>query len=50
VLTMRLHYGGFLGGPLVEKLLADEIERSRPRLYAAVTGGPAPTPASSPDP
>jgi hypothetical protein len=44
VLTMHLHYGGFLGGPLVEKLLAEEIERSRPRLYALVTGRPAPTP------
>jgi Polyketide cyclase / dehydrase and lipid transport len=42
--TMQLHYGGFLGGPLVEKLLADEIERCRPRLYALVTGRPAPTP------
>jgi hypothetical protein len=44
VLTMQLHYGGFLGGPVVEKLLAEEIERSRPRLYALVTGRPAPTP------
>jgi hypothetical protein len=31
-LTMHLHYGGGLGGPLVEKLLAEEINRSRPRL------------------
>jgi hypothetical protein len=38
-LTMRLHYGGSLGGPLLEKLLADEIDRSRPRLVARVTGG-----------
>ncbi|HEV3227053.1 MAG TPA: SRPBCC family protein, partial [Acidimicrobiales bacterium] len=27
-LTMRLHYGGGLWGPLVERLLSDEIERS----------------------
>jgi len=31
-LTMHLHYGGGLWGPLVERLLSDEIERSRPRL------------------
>jgi hypothetical protein len=33
-LTMHLHYGGKLWGPLVERLLSDEIERSRPRLLA----------------
>lgn len=33
-LTMHLHYGGGLWGPLVERLLTDEIERSRPRLLA----------------
>ena len=33
-LTMHLHYGGGLWGPLVERLLSDEIERSRPRLLA----------------
>jgi hypothetical protein len=38
-LTMRLHYGGGLGGPLLEKLLADEIDRSRPRLIERVTTG-----------
>lgn len=32
VLTMRLHYGGSLVGPVVERLLADEIRRSKPRL------------------
>jgi hypothetical protein len=37
LLTMRMHYGGGLAGPLMEKLLADEIERSRPRLLALVT-------------
>ena len=35
-LSMHLHYGGGLGGPLVERLLADEITRSRPRLLALV--------------
>jgi hypothetical protein len=33
-LVMRLHYGGALWGPVIERLLADEIERSRPRLLA----------------
>ena len=31
-LTMRLHYGGRLWVPALDRLLADEIERSRPRL------------------
>lgn len=35
-LSMHLHYGGSLGGPLVERLLADEITRSKPRLLALV--------------
>lgn len=35
-LTMRLHYGGSLVGPLVERLLADEIRESKPRLLALV--------------
>jgi len=35
-LSMHLHYGGGLGGPLVERLLADEIKRSKPRLLALV--------------
>ena len=39
-LTMSLHYGGGLLGPVVERLLGDEIERSRPRLLALVAGGP----------
>ena len=33
-LTMHLHYGGGLWGPVLERLLGDEIERSRPRLLA----------------
>ncbi|MET0903760.1 MAG: SRPBCC family protein [Acidimicrobiales bacterium] len=35
-LTMRLHYGGRLWVPALDRLLADEIERSRPRLIACV--------------
>ena len=33
-LTMRLHYGGRLWVPALDRLLAEEIERSRPRLLA----------------
>ena len=33
-LTMHLHYGGGLFGPVLDRLLGDEIERSRPRLLA----------------
>jgi hypothetical protein len=35
-LEMSLHYGGAFGGNLVESLLLDEIEQSRPRLAARV--------------
>lgn len=35
-LRMHLHYGGTLVGPLVERLLGDEIARSRDRLRALV--------------
>lgn len=31
-LVMRLHYGGSFGGSVLEKLLSDAIERSRPAL------------------
>jgi hypothetical protein len=41
-LTMHLHYGGSLGGPALERLLGDAIERSRPRLLECVAGGPPP--------
>ncbi|MFZ4518571.1 MAG: SRPBCC family protein [Microthrixaceae bacterium] len=34
--TMHLHYGGGLWVPLLDRVLADEIERSRPRLAALV--------------
>lgn len=37
-LEMHLHYGGTFGGALVESLLRDEIEASRPRLGALVAG------------
>jgi hypothetical protein len=33
-LIMRLHYGGSFGGSVLEKLLGDAIERSRPALLA----------------
>jgi hypothetical protein len=35
-LTMGLHYGGRLWMPALDRLLADEINRSRPRLLARV--------------
>ncbi len=35
-LRMQLHYGGTLLGPVVERLLRDEIERSKGRLAALV--------------
>jgi hypothetical protein len=38
LLTMRLHYGGRLWMPVLDRLLADEVERSRPRLLARVSG------------
>jgi hypothetical protein len=39
-LTMHLHYGGGFAGPVLERLLGDEVERSRPRLLELVAGGP----------
>ena len=41
-LHMHLHYGGSLVGPLIERLLADEIEQSKPRLLALVAAGTGP--------
>lgn len=38
-LTMRLHYGGSLWGPLLERLLGDEIGQSRERLLECVASG-----------
>jgi hypothetical protein len=37
-LTMHLHYGGGLWGPVLERLLGDTIERSRTRLLAVLDG------------
>ena len=31
---MSLHYGGGLWGPVLDRLLADEVTRARPRLVA----------------
>jgi hypothetical protein len=36
-LAMDLHYGGSFGGRLLERMLRDEIDKSRPRLLALVT-------------
>ncbi len=36
-LTMGLHYGGRLWVPVLDRVLADEIERSRPRLLARLS-------------
>jgi len=37
-LTMRLHYDGRLWMPALDRLLTEEIERSRPRLLARLAG------------
>lgn len=37
-LTMHLHYGGGLWGPVLERLLGDEIQQSRDRLLDCVAG------------
>ena len=38
-LTMTLHYGGGLWMPVLERMLRDEIERSRPRLLSVLADG-----------
>lgn len=38
-LVMSLHYGGRLWVPVLDRLLTDEITRSRPRLLALVADG-----------
>ena len=38
-LTMQLHYGGGLWGPVLERLLGDEIEQSRARLLTCIETG-----------
>ena len=35
-LVMHLHYGGSFWGPVLERMLGDEIEESRPRLLACL--------------
>ena len=40
-LVMRLHYGGGLWGPVLERLLGDEISKSRDRLLGCLEGEPA---------
>ena len=40
-LVMALHYGGNFGSGLLEKLLRDEIERSKPRLRELVEPPPS---------
>jgi uncharacterized protein YndB with AHSA1/START domain len=37
-LEMRLHYGGGLWASMLERMLRDEIEQSRARLLALVSG------------
>jgi hypothetical protein len=37
-LEMQLHYGGSLWGAVIERLLRDEIDESRDRLLALVSG------------
>lgn len=39
VLAMGLHYGGSLFGPVLERVLRDEIERSKLRLLELVSAG-----------
>lgn len=41
-LTMHLHYGGSFGAGLLERMLTEEIERSRPRLRARVAASADP--------
>lgn len=38
-LTVHLHYGGGLWGPVLERLLTDAVERSRERLLGLATKG-----------
>lgn len=39
-LQVHLHYGGTFGGALLGRMLADEVERARPRLAELVATGP----------
>jgi hypothetical protein len=40
-LRMHLHYGGALFGPVLDRVLRDEIERSKPRLLELCRAGGA---------
>jgi hypothetical protein len=40
LLHVHLHYGGGLWGPVLERLLGDEISQSRERLLACIASGP----------
>lgn len=46
-LEMRLHYGGSLWLPILDRIVRDEIERSRPRLVAVVESVGGGRPAST---
>ena len=37
-LTMRLHYGGGLYGPVLDKVLGDAVARGRDRLPEVISG------------
>ncbi len=39
-LTMELHYGGSMWGPVLERVLGDEVARSRAGLARCVANGP----------
>jgi hypothetical protein len=39
-LEMQLHYGGALWGPVLERMLREEIDQGRERLLRLVTTGP----------
>jgi hypothetical protein len=41
-LTMGLHYGGSLFAPVLERLLAEEVDRSRARLLELLAATPDP--------
>lgn len=41
-LRVHLHYGGAFGGALLGRMLADEVERARPRLAELVATSPPP--------
>jgi hypothetical protein len=35
---VHVHYGGGLFGPVLERLLADEVAKAKPRLLDLVSG------------